>query len=111
MDWKAPNGQKKAHWVRFRVSHGSTMTSPANSAIKIPFCTRPTVLRAATYSDTALNGHSHKQYAGSNNASESSTITSNTAHGPYRQRGSSFFTLAFCGSDATPSSMPPKKQT
>src|SRR5208337_5695723 len=70
IDWNAPNGQKNAHCVLFFVSNGSAITSPANSTTKIPFCTIPTVLRAATYSDTALKGHSHMQYAGSNKASD-----------------------------------------
>ncbi len=58
------------------------MTKPANKTTKIPFWTIPTVLRAATYSDTALKGQSHMQYAGSNNASDSSTIANSTAQGP-----------------------------
>src|SRR5208283_1225344 len=109
IDWNAPNGQRNVHCVRFFVSRGSTITSAPNSTTKIPFCTNPTVLRAATYSDTALNGHSHMQYAGSNSASESSTIASSTAQGTSLYRGSSFFHCAFLGSAAIPSSIPPKK--
>src|SRR5271157_5835663 len=82
IDWNAPNGQKNEHWVRFFVSRGRTITRPANRAMKIPFCTDPTTLRAATYSDTALKGQSHMQYAGSNSASDNSTIASSTAQGP-----------------------------
>src|SRR5271157_527681 len=82
MDWKAPKGQKKAHCVLFLVSSGRAMTSAANRTTKIPFWINPTVLRAATYSDTALKGQSHMQYAGSNKASDSSTIANSTAQGP-----------------------------
>src|SRR5208337_3010431 len=84
MDWNAPNGHRNVHCVRFLVSSGSTITSAINSTTKIPFCTIPTVFRAATYSDTALKGHNH-------------------------MRGSSFFHCAFFGSAAIPSSIPPKK--
>src|SRR5271169_3850855 len=87
MDWKAPNGQKNAHCVRFLVSSGSTITRAANKITKIPFCSNPTVLRAATYSETALKGQSHRQYAGSNSARDSSTIASSTAQGTSRNRG------------------------
>ena len=48
----------------------------------MPFWIMPTVLRAATYSDTALKGQSHMQYAGSNNARDSSIMAKSTAHGP-----------------------------
>src|SRR5271157_2167283 len=82
MDWNAPNGQKNAHCVLFLVRNGSTITRLANNMIKMPFCTIPSVLRAATYSDTALKGQSHMQYAGSNKASDSRTIASKTAQGP-----------------------------
>src|SRR5271165_2478232 len=109
MDWNAPNGHKKVHCVRFLVSSGSTITNAANSATKIPFCTIPTALRAATYSETALKGHSHMQYAGSNSARESSTIANSTAQGTSLKRGSIFFHCAFFGSAAIPSSIPPKK--
>jgi len=82
IDWNAPKGQKKAHCVLFFVRRGSAITRPANNTMKIPFCATPTALRAATYSETALKGQSHMQYAGSNSASDSSTMARKTAQGP-----------------------------
>src|ERR1035441_7501132 len=61
MDWNAPKGQKYAHCVRFFVRKGRTITSPAKSRTKIAFCTKPRVLRASTYSVTALKGQSQAQ--------------------------------------------------
>src|SRR5208337_484181 len=81
-DWNAPKGQKNAHCVLFLVSSGKAITSAPNRRTKIPFWIIPTVLRAATYSETALKGQSHMQYADSNKPSDSSVIASSTAHGP-----------------------------
>src|SRR5512146_3199593 len=62
-DWNAPKGQRNVHCVRFLVTTGSATTRPAKSALKMPNCRAVCAERTSGNSVTALNGHSHSQYA------------------------------------------------